>query len=178
MDGYTAARIIREHERAANATPTPILALTAHAFAEAIRRSLEAGFTAHLTKPIRRSTLLAAIARHAPEARAGSRPEKIHVTVDASLQDLIPSYLEKRHADALKATEALAAGDYESVRRFGHNLKGTGGSYGFPVLTEFGGAIEEGTKTRNQEMIQYKLDELMRYLEHVEWSPAADPAEG
>jgi len=178
MDGYTATRLIRERERAEDAKPTPILALTAHAFAEAVRRSLDAGFTAHLTKPIRKATLLEAIARHAPEARAESRPAKIHVTVDASLQDLIPGYLAKRTADAARAAEALAAGDYDTVRRFGHNLKGTGAGYGFPALTEMGAAIEDGAKTHDQEMIQYKLDELMRYLEQVEWSAASGPAEG
>ena len=172
MDGYMAARSIRERERSAGAEPTPILALTAHAFAEAVRRSHDAGFTAHLTKPIRKATLLEAIARYAPGARPESRPSKDHVIVDPSLQDLIPGYLAKRRADALKAVDALTAGDYDTVRRFGHNLKGTGGGFGFPALTEMGGAIEEGAKTRDQEMIQYKLDEVMRYLDGVEWSPA------
>lgn len=177
MDGYTAARMIREREHATGATETPILALTAHAFAEAVRRSLNAGFTAHLSKPIRKSTLLEAIARHAPKARNKAQVEKIHVTVDASLQDLIPGYLAKRRAEAVKAGDALASGDYESLRRFGHNLKGTGAGYGFPVLTEIGAAIEEGAKSHHQEMVQYKLDELKRYLEAVEWSPMNGPSE-
>src|SRR5438552_12528577 len=142
MDGYTATRMIRQQESAAGAEPTPILALTAHAFREAVNRSREAGFTAHLTKPIRRATLLEALAKHARVQRIESRPHKIRVTVDASLQDLIPSFLDKRRKDVPKLIEALAAGDFATIRRLGHNLKGTGAGYGFPALTDIGAAIE------------------------------------
>ena len=46
-------------------TPVPILALTAHALPEEVRKSFDAGCTVHLTKPIRKATLLAAIEEHA-----------------------------------------------------------------------------------------------------------------
>ena len=173
MDGYTATRTIRRQEQEARAEPTPILALTAHAFQEAVNRSLEAGFTAHLVKPIRRSTLLEAIAKHARTPRIDPRPTKIRVTVDASLEDLIPNFLDKRRKDLPKLTEALRTGDFETIRRLGHNLKGTGAGYGFPALSEIGTAIEEGAKANNGGAIQVKVDELTRYLEQVEWSAAS-----
>ncbi len=65
MDGYAATRIIRQWEQENNRRPVPIIALTAHAFAENERQSLEAGCTAHLTKPITKPRLLEAIATHA-----------------------------------------------------------------------------------------------------------------
>lgn len=61
MDGHTATRTIREWEKTSNRKPTPIIALTAHAFQEEIQRSLAAGCSDHLTKPIRKDTLLDAI---------------------------------------------------------------------------------------------------------------------
>jgi len=64
MDGLEATRAIRQWEAETNSSPTPILALTAHATTEAIRSSLEAGCTEHLTKPIKKSTLLDAVSRH------------------------------------------------------------------------------------------------------------------
>ena len=61
MDGYTATRLIREWERENHLPPTPILALTANALKEDEQRSLDAGCTGHLTKPIRKGIFLAAL---------------------------------------------------------------------------------------------------------------------
>ena len=64
MDGHTATREIRSYEASEreNAAPTPIVALTAHAIKEEQDKSLAAGCTAHLTKPIKKQTLIAALA--------------------------------------------------------------------------------------------------------------------
>lgn len=58
MDGHTSTRLIRDWEKQSNVTPIPIIALTAHAFQEEIQKSLAAGCSDHLTKPIRKDTLL------------------------------------------------------------------------------------------------------------------------
>jgi CheY-like chemotaxis protein/anti-sigma regulatory factor (Ser/Thr protein kinase) len=52
MDGYSATREIRQHERALGKKPIPIIALTAHALQEYQQRSREAGMDGHLNKPI------------------------------------------------------------------------------------------------------------------------------
>jgi len=43
---------------------------------------------------------------------------------------------------------ALAAGDYETARRLGHQMKETGKPYGFPALTQIGRAIEWAASKR------------------------------
>jgi PAS domain S-box-containing protein len=58
MDGYAATREIRQWEKETGAASTPIVALTAYALQDDTRKSLEAGCTAHLTKPIKKETLL------------------------------------------------------------------------------------------------------------------------
>lgn len=58
MDGPSAARAIR-----AAGDQTPIIALTAHAFAEDRRTCLEAGMDDHLVKPLELETLRASLAR-------------------------------------------------------------------------------------------------------------------
>ena len=65
MDGYQATGSIREWEKEQARTPTPILALTANAFPEELEKSLAAGCTAHLTKPIKKKTLLDAVRQYA-----------------------------------------------------------------------------------------------------------------
>ena len=51
MDGLDATRIIRDQDRP-DAKTVPILALTANAFDEDVRNSLEAGMNAHMAKPV------------------------------------------------------------------------------------------------------------------------------
>ncbi len=65
MDGYTATAKIRQWETEIQAKATPIIALTAHAFSEHEQKSLEAGCNAHMTKPIFKADLLAAIRKYA-----------------------------------------------------------------------------------------------------------------
>ncbi len=65
MDGRAATMAIRQWEHERHRRPTPILALTANALKEEADLSLAAGCTAHLTKPIDKSTLLTAIADYA-----------------------------------------------------------------------------------------------------------------
>jgi CheY-like chemotaxis protein len=62
MDGYAATRAIRTFETETGASPTPIIALTAHAIREDVARCLAAGCDSHLPKPIRKAALLTAIA--------------------------------------------------------------------------------------------------------------------
>src|SRR5882672_10726804 len=64
MDGYAATRTMRAWEVEHRKAPTPILALTAHAFQEEREKSLAAGCNAHLIKPIRKPELLEAIRQH------------------------------------------------------------------------------------------------------------------
>jgi CheY-like chemotaxis protein len=61
MDGHTATRMIRDWEKESKVSPIPIIALTAHAYAEEMQKSFAAGCSDHLTKPIKKNTLLTAI---------------------------------------------------------------------------------------------------------------------
>ncbi|MEM1381234.1 MAG: response regulator [Pseudomonadota bacterium] len=63
MDGEEATSAIRAFEALHNLTPTPIVALTAHAMPNEKKRFLESGFNDFLAKPIQRETLNEMIAR-------------------------------------------------------------------------------------------------------------------
>jgi two-component system sensor histidine kinase/response regulator len=58
MDGYEATRAIRAWEREHDLLPTQVIALTALALKEDGVKILEAGCNAHMTKPIKKHTLL------------------------------------------------------------------------------------------------------------------------
>jgi signal transduction histidine kinase/CheY-like chemotaxis protein len=62
MDGLTATQRLRERERALGIPRTPVIMLTANALDDHVQASLAAGADAHLSKPVRADSLLAAIA--------------------------------------------------------------------------------------------------------------------
>jgi two-component system, sensor histidine kinase and response regulator len=75
LDGFAATRAIREWERAQGLPPVPIVALTASALDEDVQRAREAGCNLHVSKPIKRKTLMAAITTLTSDAEpAASAP--------------------------------------------------------------------------------------------------------
>jgi CheY-like chemotaxis protein len=56
MNGYEATGIIRRLDRQ-DAVTVPIIAMTANAFAEDIKKSFEAGMNGHINKPIDMETI-------------------------------------------------------------------------------------------------------------------------
>jgi two-component system sensor histidine kinase/response regulator len=61
VDGYEATKRIRGWERENGRRRTPVVALTASALEDAADRTMAAGCDAHVTKPVKKSTLLDAI---------------------------------------------------------------------------------------------------------------------
>ena len=127
MDGHTATRFIREWESDNHLPPVPILALTAHALRSEVEKSMQAGCTAHLTKPILGPALLSALAQYAGAAQ----PTRIAVTPPKGFEILSGDYLERRKAAMNALHNWLDQGDYDNIRRMAHDVKGTGASYGF-----------------------------------------------
>ncbi len=160
MGGLEATRIIREWEAKTRSHPIPILALTAHAAAGDAGRSLEAGCSEHLTKPIKKSTLLDAISRHLSG--------KIRITPPEGIEGLVPKYLEnvRRGIDEILAQGASQ--DCERARRLGHQFKGSGTGYGFPEITRTGTAVELAAKASDPDRIRSQILALSSYLDRVE----------
>ena len=73
MDGLEATRRIRSSGRP-DAARIPIIALTANAFDEDVKRSLQAGLNAHLSKPVEPDTLFRTLGKliHAAESAGTS----------------------------------------------------------------------------------------------------------
>lgn len=177
LDGYAATRAIRAWEAEEGRTPTPVVALTAHAFKEDIAASRAAGCDGHLAKPITREAFLRAIEQYAalpPQAKAGEgertgeEPQGEVVIIDPVVADLVPAYLAKVRDDLRAVSEALAANDRETARIIGHGLKGTGGGYGFARITELGGKMEAAILADDPPAALNCVDLLNDYLDRIE----------
>ncbi len=93
---------------------------------------------------------------------------KIIIHADIDLEDLIPGFLENRCKDIVEIERLIAAGDYETIQRLGHSMKGCGGGYGFDEITDIGMQIEQAAKEKNTAKIRTQLEILSRYLDGVE----------
>jgi DNA-binding NarL/FixJ family response regulator len=149
MDGLNATRTIRAIERERGLVPVAIVALTANTSPHDVEMSAAAGCNDHLSKPISKRKLLSAIAEQGQPRQALSVPktrQRIIIQIPPDLADIVPGYLAARKKELPEMMERLAASDFERLRILGHNMKGSGTSYGFPELTQFGAELERFAK--------------------------------
>lgn len=90
------------------------------------------------------------------------------VVIDASLEPLVPKFLEHRMAETVALAEHLAASDFEAVRRIAHTVKGVGGSYGFDRISEIAAVMEQGAKAGDGATVARTVYELRSYLERID----------
>lgn len=155
-DGLEATREIRAFEAEHGLSATPIIALTAYAFAEQIDGCLEAGCDEHLSKPVSKADLHARLHHHGRRALA--------VSVDHEMADLASDYLEQRRVDVEAIREALAGEDYRDIEVRAHNMKGTGRGYGFPVASAIGAALEAAAKAVDGEACERLVAEIEAFV--------------
>jgi signal transduction histidine kinase/CheY-like chemotaxis protein len=163
LDGYSATREIRA------LGATPVFLVTAHAFEAAKARGFAAGCTEHLTKPVKKATLLAAINKFVPvtDRVQVSVESQIQVSIEPWLKPVVGGYLEKRRGDIVKLREALDRRDFDTIRTLGHQMSGTGGGYGFDPITEIGAELEESALSSDSAKIRIGIEKLDQYLRAV-----------
>lgn len=99
MDGYAATRELRRLEQTEYWPRTPVIALTANAFASDARLSTQAGCDAHLTKPISKAVLLQALRQFGPQVSC----------VIAADETPAPQQVESAVADAAASVDGPLA---------------------------------------------------------------------
>jgi CheY-like chemotaxis protein len=171
MDGLTATRTIRAWEKAHDRPPTPIIALTASALKGDRESCLAAGCTAYLTKPIKQDVLLQAIKDHskvkaAPLAVA-ALPRPAGSRAAERLAALTPAYLENCRANVIAMLAALDCGDFQAVTILAHNLRGSGGGFGFQMITDIGAGLEQAADVADPVVSRRWVGELLGYLDHL-----------
>jgi CheY-like chemotaxis protein/HPt (histidine-containing phosphotransfer) domain-containing protein len=158
MDGYEAARRIREREQ--SRTPpghVPIIAITANAMQGDRDRCLAAGMDDYITKPIRPETLKSTLERWVPSYRPvqpadpeGQRPNPIPNTGapadmdrllefsdhdEASLRELLTLYLTQTREQLDRIRAAIQGNAPRNVERLAHSCAGSSATCGMhPIL--------------------------------------------
>jgi len=190
MSGFDVLDAIGEH---GDAGDCPVIAMTAESGAAARARCLDAGFNGFLSKPLRRAQLLEAIAIHvAPAGRARAKasrtamaaarqthsdttmmepagvPDGGHqVMVPAGMGELVDEYLVILRDTFTRLREQVELEAFEAIRREAHNLKGSGGAYGFHGVTVMGAWLSQAARSEDTMAVLRVLGQLEHYLDNV-----------
>lgn len=187
MDGYSAARCIIQ---CLGDDAPPIVAMTAHTFADEIQRCLEAGMLAHLTKPLSPGMLESVLSKFlAKKAQPtvssnGVSPDPVPVCLlDHSVLDsrfrgdqrnysrFLEMFLAEYGSTAALWREALKGGDRERLRSEAHTLRSTAGAIGAERLQQDAARLEvacaEGSDESWQSLAELTLADLAGTLESI-----------
>ena len=160
MNGYELMRWIRERHAG-----LPIVVLSGADSSTERRQAMEAGASSMLTKPATKEALVGTVMGLLPKTRTAS--EAMDPPLPRELLDLIPGYLDSQRRFLRDARRALSIDDLRTVQSVGHNLKGTGASYGFPLLTSLGSQLEEMAIARDRSNAESLLDAVEAGLNHA-----------
>jgi hypothetical protein len=130
--------------------------------------SRNAGCDTHLSKPISKQRLLRVIEQYGKKRIRKSAFDPMFVKIPEGLEEIVPRYLTSRQEEVPVLLKLLAALDFERIRVLAHDMKGSGGAYGFPRLTEIGYAMECAAKEANTSALSQHLGSLAEYLKRVQ----------
>ena len=97
----------------------------------------------------------------------GGGGDEIYVHLDATIEDMIPDFLEHRRENIRSILDALEAGDYEGVEQIGHDMEGTGGAFGFKGMAQIGRSLKEAALESEAGEVRRLAEELASYLERI-----------
>ena len=86
---------------------------------------------------------------------------------DPFARRLLSQYLERRKTDLSRLREALAAADFSSIERTGHNLFGSGAAYGLDEISALGARLERAAKAAQADSVAGVLDDLEQFVNKV-----------
>lgn len=175
MDGLEATRTLRSI-----GITTPVVALTANVMQKQRDQFFEAGCSDFLPKPIDRFSLRAILEQYLvlqerqlkdtvssaehTEMAESAPPAEPDPLIDAELMALFRTRSAQLRQELLAAYES---GDWKRVAATTHTIKGSGGTFGFPQLTELGRELQAALDEDNFERAGRRVERLVRALEEV-----------
>ncbi len=192
MDGYTAARSIRELESAGQWIP--IIAMTGHGVESIRDRCLEYGMNDCIGKPLQREQLLSVVkkwtaaepnwASHATSRQmSGPKPPTAEAPLDLSrairefmghtdaLFDLLNGFVDKVREQIITIDQAAAGNNYKTISTQAHCIKGAAANLTANPLAQTAAELEQsaescapGQCTELVEKLKVQLEQLERFV--------------
>ena len=80
----------------------------------------------------------------------------------------IPAYLQNCRQNGIAMSDALDRVDFETVIDLGHQMRGSGGMFGFQAITDICAALEQAAESADTDASRKWVGELASYLDRVE----------
>jgi hypothetical protein len=186
LDGYAAAQRIRPSQ-----PRIPIIILTAHATAEDRAKSIAADCSEFITKPFDTNHLLKTLAKYLPSSRAVRETPAVDAPAGSTSSDLsrhrstlannpkrkrvLDQYVAELPGDVARLTDLLKQRNIADLATMVHQIKGSGGLYGFPRITELAGSVEDSINHAKLDQAKRVIDELIQFMRRVDgYEPARE----
>ena len=190
MDGFQAARAIRELERS-TAQHTPIIAMTADAMVGTRERCMQAGMDDYLAKPVEPGQLDRTLrgwiqrvtdldqaleegtAQHKPVGVSTLKPDlrgrllRMGVEDEDDIRELVQIFLDDTRSRAEQLHVALDTGDAERLQRVAHALKSSAAYLGAEELCQLCLELEERGRESELDAAQDLLSALPLVLRQL-----------
>ena len=89
------------------------------------------------------------------------------VQADPSFEEIVLDFVDGLSERLKVMEEAVRASDFEALRVAAHRLKGTGGGYGYPILSERAAELERRAKRKKLNDCAKILTDLKSLCERV-----------
>jgi HPt (histidine-containing phosphotransfer) domain-containing protein len=80
---------------------------------------------------------------------------------------LLPKFIGHRERDVSTIRLALEHGDFETISRIGHNMRGNGVSYGFPEIGTLGERLEKAANTTDVQAVREQVTLLEAWVARI-----------
>jgi PAS domain S-box-containing protein len=172
MDGFELARQIRRLEREHAKSPMPIVACTANAFSEDVKKCLDAGMNDHVAKPVKLDALREKLAAWAPlGARPGGSASAPPVDPRAMSQfsggdpalerEVLREFLDANGTEVQHLLDAIGAENLRQAELSAHRIKGASGMIGASLLAEAAARLEQAARRADMADVQRLVGELL-----------------
>ena len=163
MDGKEATQLLRACGYAG-----PIIALTANVLKEEVDNYLALGFDGFLAKPISRQAFYNTLKQYLSENNQNNtKKHSMNWECSSKYQTMKTNFalgLEQRFHEIQQAYQQQDSSQFASLI---HALKGAGGSFGYPEVTEISKQIEQAYKEQQYAIVERKLSQLKTIVQHI-----------
>ena len=159
MDGLSAVKELRK-----KGYSRPIIAMTANAMQKDCDQCIEAGFDEFVSKPIDRKLLYEKVGLYLKSGTQVMDSENIITSEllvnEPELIDLIDKFIKRLPVMQEEINEFFKNKKWDEFSGIIHQMKGVGGGYGYPMLTELCALIEIQLRNKDYDELENLVAEF------------------